>query len=457
MSESIDLERNYEVPETGKSKKSNEKKKGEKINIDKRADEDGEEPLPGLSGTRWSTVLMISLWIVCVVLTAFVSPNWTSVDCDIDNTDDNVEETCIEHGIVNRVASVFVLFFALQGLLSIFFVKFFDNFWIFKFLGVAGLSLLLLIPNTSFFDNEGYQYIARIGGFLFIIFLQVLLLDFCYYWKKGFIDKSSTSSRLTAEVASDCTSALNNVWLCALLAFSLVYILIFIAAMSLLFAYFAKDGCDANKTIITISLVMMLCALVMQVVVSKNGSIIASGILSCYVAYLTYSAVALNPSAACNPTITDAKLYGVGPKVIGLVLSFLAIVYASVLVTRRMSAIMSAGGFTSSGFMNVASGRHSEKQSDTKNQLEKSLRTTIMNLHVIFIMLSFYISMTLTNWGTLPEPTEGQDHESTNAGNVSMWMQACGAWIAIALYVLGLIVPNFKFFPRSIWDLRTKS
>lgn len=447
---------------------------------------------------------MISLWIVCVVLTAFVSPNWTSVDCDIDNTDDNVEETCIEHGIVNRVASVFVLFFALQGLLSIFFVKFFDNFWIFKFLGVAGLSLLLLIPNTSFFDNEGYQYIARIGGFLFIIFLQVLLLDFCYYWKKGFIDKSSTSSRLTAEVASDCTSALNNVWLCALLAFSLVYILIFIAAMSLLFAYFAKDGCDANKTIITISLVMMLCALVMQVVVSKNGSIIASGILSCYgtscygivlycrvfllftyffslsiththtrslmltvsyvciissllVAYLTYSAVALNPSAACNPTITDAKLYGVGPKVIGLVLSFLAIVYASVLVTRRMSAIMSAGGFTSSVFMNVASGRHSEKQSDTKNQLEKSLRTTIMNLHVIFIMLSFYISMTLTNWGTLPEPTEGQDHESTNAGNVSMWMQACGAWIAIALYVLGLIVPNFKFFPRSIWDLRTKS
>jgi hypothetical protein len=316
---------------------------------------------------------------------------------------------------------------------------------------------VLLIPDTDFFNNEGYQYIARIGGFLFIIFLQILLLDFCYYWKKGFIDKSSTSGRLTTEVAGDCMSALNNVWLCALLVASIVYILIFVAAMSLLFAHFAKEGCDDNKSIITISLVMMLCALVIQVVLSKNGSIVASGILSCYVAYLTYAAVALNPSADCNPTITNTKLYGVGPQVIGLVLSFLAILYTSVLVTRRMSAILSAGGATSSGFLSVATGSHSGKQSDTEQQLQKSLRTTIFNLNLIFILLSFYISMTLTNWGTLPEPNAGMDHDSTNAGHVSMWMQACGAWIAIALYVLGLVMPTFKFFPTSIWDLRPKS
>jgi hypothetical protein len=177
----------------------------------------------------------------------------------------------------------------------------------------------------------------------------------------------------------------------------------------------------------------------------------------CPVAYLTYASVALNPSADCNPTITDTKYYGVGPQVIGLVLSGLAILYTSVLVTRRMSAIMSAGGAASSGFLTVATGSHSGKKSGTEEQLEKSLRTTVFNLNVIFIMLSFYISMTLTNWGTLPEPNAGLDHESTNAGHVSMWMQACGAWIAIALYVLGLIVPNFKFFPTSIWDLRAKS
>jgi hypothetical protein len=226
--------------------------------------------------------------------------------------------------------------------------------------------------------------------------------------------------------------------------------------MSLLFTHFGKDGCDDNKSIITISLVMMLCALGIQLLLSKNGSIIASGILACYVAYLTYAAVALNPSADCNPTINSAKFYGVGPQVIGLILSFLAILYTSILVTRRMSAIMSTGGIASSGIMSVATGSHSGKQSDTKGQLEKSLRTTVFNLNLIFVMLCFYICMTLTNWGTLPESSNGQDHDSTNSGHASMWMQAVGAWIAIGLYVVGLIMPNFKFFPTSIWDLRPK-
>ena len=161
-------------------------------------------------------------------------------------------------------------------------VRLFDDYWIIKFLAVGGLGVVLLIPESGYFDDEGYQYVARIGGFLFIIIMQILLLDFCYYWKKDFIDKSTTSGRLTHEVASDCMAAMNNIWLCTLLVFSILYILIFVAAMSLLYYYFAKEGCDDNKTIITISLVMMLGALVIQTVLSKNGSIIASGILSCY-------------------------------------------------------------------------------------------------------------------------------------------------------------------------------
>merc|ERR1719473_762316 len=107
--------------------------------------------------------------------------------------------------------------------------------------------------------------------------------------------------------------------------------------------------------------------------------------------------------------------------------------------------------------MSVASGSHSGKSKtgvDVKNQLKRALRTTVFNLNFIFVALSFYISMTLTNWGTLPK--EDMDGEATNAGHVSMWMQACGAWIAIGLYILGLILPNFKFFPTSIWDLRPK-
>ena len=225
---------------------------------------------------------MILLWILCVILSLFVPLDWTGVGCDVENSDDEIEERCIEHGVVNRVSAVFVLFFALQGIISICYVPFFDNYWLFKLLFVIALSIVLLVPNTDFFDDKGYQFIARIGGFVFIIFLQVLLLDFCYYFKKSFIDKSTTSGRLTSEVASDLMAAVNNVWLCALLVFSTIYVILFLVAMSLLFTHFATDGCDDNKSIITISLVMMLCALGIQLFLSKNGSIIASGILACY-------------------------------------------------------------------------------------------------------------------------------------------------------------------------------
>jgi hypothetical protein len=50
----IDLERNYEIPEAGKKSEEKKKKKGEQINLDKKNEkEDEDEPLPGLSGTRW--------------------------------------------------------------------------------------------------------------------------------------------------------------------------------------------------------------------------------------------------------------------------------------------------------------------------------------------------------------------------------------------------------------------
>ena len=47
----IDLERNYEFKESGKVKKQDEKQKGERIKIGDEEDEN--EPLAGLSGTRW--------------------------------------------------------------------------------------------------------------------------------------------------------------------------------------------------------------------------------------------------------------------------------------------------------------------------------------------------------------------------------------------------------------------
>jgi hypothetical protein len=173
------------------------------------------------------------------------------------------------------------------------------------------------------------------------------------------------------------------------------------------------------------------------------------------VAYVTYASVSLNPDRDCNPTLSTESVYGVGPRVIGLVIAFLSILWVSVMTTRRMAHIMGAGGITGSGMFNVGTGSHSGvRTSDTKEALKGSLRVTVMNLNVIFISLAFYISMILTNWGTI---AVDNDSQSPNGGSVSMWMQAVGGWIAAGLYIVGLILPKFSFLPKSIWDLQPES
>lgn len=73
-----------------------------------------------------------------------------------------------------------------------------------------------------------------------------------------------------------------------------------------------------------------------------------------------------------------------------------------------------------------------------------------MYASVVYSLLCFYVGMVLTNWGNL---THRGETESPQAGKTSMWFQAAGAWIAAGLYIIALLMPTCRVFPRSIWDL----
>lgn len=107
------------------------------------------------------------------------------------------------------------------------------------------------------------------------------MLDFAYYWKEGWLDKSTATGRVANEV-SDCAAVLRDVWKCALLAVSVLYIVVFIVTMAVLYHYFGGSDCSEGQAIITVSLVSTLCALVLQLFFTSNGSIIASGIIASY-------------------------------------------------------------------------------------------------------------------------------------------------------------------------------
>ena len=116
--------------------------------------------------------------------------------------------------------------------------------------------------------------------------------------------------------------------------------------------------------------------------------------------------------------------------------------------------IHASGPLLPPGMLNVTTGTHSgSRTSSTEEALTSNLRVTVMNLNVVFVCLSFYLAMILTNWGTI---SAHDDSNTPTGGTVSMWMQAVGGWIAVALYMLGLVLPKFKFLPRSVWDLQPK-
>ena len=165
---------------------------------------------------------------------------------------------------------------------------------------------------------------------------------------------------------------------------------------------------------------------------------------------MTYVAVSLNPDEKCNPSVGNQNLYGIGQFIIGVFVCFISILWISVITSRRIASLL--GNYSNLGVISVVQGRYSgTKNQNAEEQLEKHTHLVVLNLSVVCILICFYIAMILTNWGTIAKDS---DTSRPTAGVVSMWMQAIGAWVAVGLYIVGLIVPTFKLLPDNIWELK---
>ena len=140
---------------------------------------------------------------------------------------------------------------------------------------------------------------------------------------------------------SEISAAMGNVHLFNLIIFSLFNSSTFLTSMGVLYFYYGGNSCPDNVSIITVSLVLMLAVAVIQLS-GSNGSIVTTSVLALYVAYLTYVAVSLNPSASCNANLASTGnnfIYGLGPSILGIICSFLSILWISQITSRRIAGI----------------------------------------------------------------------------------------------------------------------
>eukprot|EP00607_Mallomonas_marina_P009072 CAMPEP_0182418222 /NCGR_PEP_ID=MMETSP1167-20130531/2711_1 /TAXON_ID=2988 /ORGANISM="Mallomonas Sp, Strain CCMP3275" /LENGTH=123 /DNA_ID=CAMNT_0024592339 /DNA_START=865 /DNA_END=1233 /DNA_ORIENTATION=- len=73
---------------------------------------------------------------------------------------------------------------------------------------------------------------------------------------------------------------------------------------------------------------------------------------------------------------------------------------------------------------------------------DEGLFWQLQQVTAVFILISSYFAMVLTDWATIQHDGESADPK---AGRVGLWIQAAGQWTALLLYMWTLVAP--KIFP----------
>lgn len=215
-----------------------------------------------------------------------------NIRCTSSNPADSTvyNEICIHNSAVYRVCAVACAAFLLHTIIARYDIDLFDFYWWIKFPAVfVAMACLLYFPGVNgSFSNKSYIWPARIGGFIFLILQQVILLDFAYMWNENWFSRASHANELTISGAADraianteCGRLMSNVWLLLILLVSAINFAIFVVAMILLYDFYGGAGCPQSNAIITISLFGMLGAGALQLL-GSNGSVMTTGIISLY-------------------------------------------------------------------------------------------------------------------------------------------------------------------------------
>lgn len=342
------------------------------------------------------------------------------------------ENVCIGNGAVYRFSFALVIIYALQLIGTTVYIKFFDILWVPKCLIFAVICICFFYADASVFDENGYAWFARIAAFFYLILQQVILLDFAYTWNEKWVTKAEDHG--------------GDKWYTILLIVSLVLLLGSYTIIGLMFWQFM--GCVENLVILSLTVALPFIATFIQLFLTDDGSLLTSSVMTAYATYVCYSAVTLNPDLTCNPTISTN--YQTIATIIGMILTVVSLIWTTASVIQQLpetTSIEEAAGSYALNESNTGTPAPTARtsvsvSSDNKVSTSSGLRYLLQQVSVVFILISTYYAMILTNWGTLQS---SYDIAVPKSGQVAMWLQASGQWIAILLYIWSMIAP--KLFP----------
>ncbi|XP_037981461.1 serine incorporator 5 isoform X2 [Motacilla alba alba] len=289
-----------------------------------------------------------------------------------------------------------------------------NGFWLIKLIVLAAMcSGAFFIPDQDTFLNA-WRYVGATGGFLFIAIQLILLVEFAHKWNKNW------------------TAGANHkqVWNGLLALVTLILYSVAVAALVLMALFYTRpEGCMYNKVLIGVN--GGLCLFVSLVAISPcvqnrqpHSGLLQSGVISCYVMYLTFSALSSKPPETildennrnitiCVPEFSqglhrDENLVtGLGTTIL-----FGCILYSCLTSTTRASSEALRGIYATAEtevarccFCCVPDG-----DADAEEHVEKRGGQTVVYdekkgtvysyayFHFVFFLASLYVMMTVTHW-----------------------------------------------------------
>ncbi|NXD73202.1 SERC5 protein, partial [Eolophus roseicapillus] len=159
-----------------------------------------------------------------------------------------------------------------------------SRFWLIKLILLAAMcSGAFFIPDQDTFLNA-WRYVGATGGFLFIAIQLILLVEFTHKWNKNWTAGAKHK----------------QMWNGLLALVTLMLYSVAVAALVLMALFYThSEGCMYNKVLIGVH--GGLCLFVSLVAISPcvqnrqpHSGLLQSGVISCYVMYLTFSALFAN-------------------------------------------------------------------------------------------------------------------------------------------------------------------
>ncbi|XP_072408960.1 serine incorporator 4 isoform X1 [Chiloscyllium punctatum] len=329
-----------------------------------------------------------------------------------------------------------------------------NGFWFVKFLMLVGISAAaFFIPDESFLHV--WRYVGVTGALLFILMQLSLISVFAHFWNKNWMTGA----------------AHGKWWSLAVLAVTLLFYALAVTAFSLMYKFYTHPaGCLVNKAllILNISLCFLVSLLSRSQCVQQrqpHSSLLQASIISCYVMYLTFSALSSRPPetvqyqgqniSVCSPSVNEN---GVQAKGRLIAIFGAAVMYCCVLFACNEASYL-AKVFGPSWMVRVY--RYEFKKAsccfccldeelpscevevtggqEVIHDERDRVTYSYSSFHFVFFLASLYVMMTLTNWFNYESAT--LETVFSQGSWSTFWVKSCSCWLCLLLYLLILLAP----------------